>query len=1137
MSMLSRLRSDGDWQVAVVLSLSSCWLENNVIYNIECESESTSGYRLHPSNRMTKHPLLFVFWVTSWLGLRTISAQTVANPAGAKPDYSGEAFVVEQDSTRVVFENDGTSNRQSSVRVRIQSGAGVQRFGVLTFSYQKETESIAIEYVRVRKPDGAIVTTPPENVQDMAAEITRQAPFYSDLQEKHVAVKGLGAGDVLEYQAQWQVMKPLTPGQFWLSYNFSHDGIILQEQLQVSIPGERAVKWKSPGLKPAIMEEGGRRVFTWTNSNLEHKSKEQERKDQEQNAYQAVRGKYSPSQVEFSSFQSWEEVGKWYGNLQAERVKPTPEIRAKAAELTKNAADESAKARAIYNYVSGQFRYIGIAFGIGRYQPHSANEVMGNQYGDCKDKHTLLASLLEAVGIQAYPALISSSHELDPDVPSPGQFDHVISVVAQGDHVTWLDTTPEVARYGYLLSTLRDKPALVIPREKPAALITTPAQPDAKAKQTFRMQAKLDDEGTLEGKVERTIQGDDRELLVRAAFRTVPMPQWKDLVQQISYASGFAGEVSDVTAESPEKVEEAFRFSYQYTRKEYPDWTNRRISPPIPPLGLPLAEEREEKRSTPIWLGFPTEIAFESHVELPKGYSPEIPAKLDLTEDFAEYHASSAFKDGVLSTERRLVVKQQEVSVRGYEAYKKFSKAVSDDHEQYIALSTGSPTIASFQEFMRNLPYSNNADASREFNEAMSAFQKQDIRGGIAALNRAVEIDPKFTRAWLLLGQLQQFTLELDEALAAYRKAVALDSRLSVVYKILAFQLLGAKEFEGAIPVLQEFIKAVPNDSDGPANLATALTGLERYDDAVTALESAVKLRPYAPDLNERLGSAYLKVGSTDKAIIAYQKAIELDPQAVRYNNISYALGDAGRKMNLALEYGQKAVEMEEGASARVKLGSLRFEELGHSNSLAAYWDTLGWVYFRMGNFDQAERYLDAAWRLAQWGIMAGHLAQVYEQQHRNQEAKRMYRLAVYLYEEERAGETDEAEQVGNKLEALSAQDSNGETYTSGEDRDDLAEFKTLKLKQTSAKDATADFFVSLVPDPQTLAARVEDVKLTSGAEELKTAAIWLRSADFKFTFPDRGPVRIVRRGTLECYSSSGCVITLVQPNEVKSVN
>ena len=82
------------------------------------------------------------------------------------------------------------------------------------------------------------------------AEITRAAPFYSDLREKHVAVKGLRLGDVLEFSGHWHCAKPLAPGQFWYAFNFSHDAIILKQELQISVPRDRPLKWKSPDLKP-----------------------------------------------------------------------------------------------------------------------------------------------------------------------------------------------------------------------------------------------------------------------------------------------------------------------------------------------------------------------------------------------------------------------------------------------------------------------------------------------------------------------------------------------------------------------------------------------------------------------------------------------------------------------------------------------------------------------------------------------------------------------------------------------------------------------------------------------------------------------------------------------------------------------
>ncbi len=84
-----------------------------------------------------------------------------SKPDHAKADFSQEGFVVEQFSRKERFENDGTSSREETARVRIQSEVGVQRYGLLTFSYPSATGTFEIGYVRVRKPDGSVVDTPP----------------------------------------------------------------------------------------------------------------------------------------------------------------------------------------------------------------------------------------------------------------------------------------------------------------------------------------------------------------------------------------------------------------------------------------------------------------------------------------------------------------------------------------------------------------------------------------------------------------------------------------------------------------------------------------------------------------------------------------------------------------------------------------------------------------------------------------------------------------------------------------------------------------------------------------------------------------------------------------------------------------
>src|SRR5271169_516511 len=150
-----------------------------------------------------------VFSLTVALAASGAGAQTSAPTSPAKGDDSQEAAVVEEMSTKIAYENDGNSTREQSSRVHVQTDAGVKQWGLLSFPFQSATQTVEIDYVRVRKADGSTIITPPDNVQDLDAEITRSARFYSDQREKHIAVKGLGKGDLLEFEAHWRSTKPL----------------------------------------------------------------------------------------------------------------------------------------------------------------------------------------------------------------------------------------------------------------------------------------------------------------------------------------------------------------------------------------------------------------------------------------------------------------------------------------------------------------------------------------------------------------------------------------------------------------------------------------------------------------------------------------------------------------------------------------------------------------------------------------------------------------------------------------------------------------------------------------------------------------------------------------------------------------
>jgi transglutaminase-like putative cysteine protease len=115
----------------------------------------------------------------------------------------------------------------------------------------------------------------------------------------------------------------------------------------------------------------------------------------------------------------WRTIGLWMNQLEAHRPDPTPEITAKAQALTAGAPDLYTKLERITSYIQKNIRYFVVMRGIGGFQAHYAADIFRNRYGDCKDKTTLLISMLEAIGIHAYYLHVDSERGvIDPAEPS-----------------------------------------------------------------------------------------------------------------------------------------------------------------------------------------------------------------------------------------------------------------------------------------------------------------------------------------------------------------------------------------------------------------------------------------------------------------------------------------------------------------------------------------------------------------------------------------------------------------------------------------------------------------------------------------------------------------------------------------------
>jgi tetratricopeptide (TPR) repeat protein len=868
---------------------------------------------------------------------------------------------------------------------------------------------------------------------------------------------------------------------------------------------------------------------------------------------ESARGLFPPPDVQISSFQSWEEVGRWYWNLQKDRVEPTPAIRAKAAELTQGMTDDAAKLQALYGFVSTQYRYIGIAFGIGRYQPHTADDVLTNSYGDCKDKHTLLASLLQASGITLYPALISSSFKIDPDVPSPAQFDHVIGYLPQSNKdkgAIWLDTTIEVAPFGYLVPRLREKPALVMSGDKSIGLVTTPSDSPFPDTEAFKVDGKLSADGTFDAKIEDTTRGDS-EVMVRSAFRQVAQPQWKDLVQRISYGLGYSGTVNHISASTPEAIGEPFHFSYAYNRKDYPDWkSNQRFTVPGMPFFMPSVTDDAKY---PLWLGSLLDGVSDSRVELPPGYEAQTPSNVDLKYDFAEYHASYSRDKGVLIAKRHLVTKLREVPVSEFDNYRKFVKDIQDDVNQYVPTTSAGAMAASNTQDMpnvsaafspsvraiRSLPESSSSDANQLEAKARDEVAKRDLQGAVYSLQGAVAADPKFTRAWVMLGELLLTEKQVDAGMDAFRNAMAADPQEPAIPKMLGWTLMSKSELKDAISVWQDYTKAYPEDDDGPANLGSCFVQLKRYSEAAEAYEAWLKISKNPALPQARLGSVYLLAGERDKAAAAFGKLADMDPKGSTFNDAAYEMSNADLNLPLALNYATKVVRRVEEESQKTELTDLKMEDLQRVQAVAAYWDTLGWVDERMSNLEEAEQYLLAAWKVTQDGVVASHLCQVYERIHKMESAEQMCRLAVYRMSatgQSASGELmTELDEARKRLDHLTG--GAGKAKSMVETSEIVSRERTFKLPRFLPGTESAEFFVLLASDNKSKTFKVENVKFISGSDKMKFQGKQLTSIDFKVPAPSDVPTRFVRRGILGCYQYTGCSFVLLDPASVHSLN
>lgn len=1033
---------------------------------------------------------------------QTAAASATPKPANSTISYADEAAVVERDDVVYRYAQDDTGLKTETTVMRIQSSAALQSMSVLNFPYASDNQRLEIVYARVRKPDGSVVETPVSDAQDQPAQVTMIAPMYSDLHMKQLPVRSLAVGDKLEFQLRLTQRQPEIPGEFWGQENFGAGVIFLERSIELHYPKDKQVTVYSPDHKPEISEAASERVYRWTGSQLRSPSAKDDG--------DVVQDTKPP--IAWTTFPTWAAVGDWYRGLILGRDAVTPAIQAKADELTASAKTDTEKVQAIYNYVSTHNHYIGIDFGIGRYQPHLASEVMTNQYGDCKDKHTLLAALLRAKGFQVSAVLIGAGIELNEKVPMPAAFNHVITLVDVGGEKVWLDATTEVAPYRALLSMLRDKQALVIPPAGPSQLIKTPSQLPFPSVTQYEAKSDLDNAGSFKGHVELSLRGDG-EILMRAAARQVARTQWDQLSQAYSNATGANGTTSGTTLDPPDDLSGPWHMRYDYTQTPFSEWGSYKIGSMLPNINLPAVDEKYPPRKA-IELGSPQTRIAKSTIHLPAGYGADLPDAIHLKTPYGSFDKTYAVKDGSLVAEYRLETLMDKIPASDWKAYKKFVDDIGVEPwiqltgKQLHAGEKGPPPAGE-----------NNPVAAELVRQVHDAIEAKDYDLARKKSDQALAINDKQAYLWSQRGYLAGLHNDREEAAADYERELKqhpehLDQYPGLIY---AEGRAGRKDKEK--DYLLAYAKVSPSNESVILYVAGMLAYMEDESDVVSVYRSGVEGVPGSEKIKAELGIALLQSGKTGEGADTIKPVLENSSDPGVLNDASYMLATHNVELPLAERSARKAVDLLEGESRQVALDGVNAKSFQRTSLLIASWDTLGWIYFLEGKTDLAEPDVRAAWKNEASPEVGLHYGQILEKHGDQKQALQVYEMAISRLGTYPSTRVDT--ELHSRADALRKQGVKLEYWHPAQV---LQDGRTYHLPRPPELKGSGTFLA------QISATKTENVAFLSGDPALHGEAATLSGLDLGLAIPPDSHALLLRSGILFCSTEPTCEFVLTPP-------
>lgn len=636
--------------------------------------------------------------IDSWLIARSLIALscTVASSWGALPDWLQAASreplpkyaddvpaVMLRDNQITTVRNNGEVTTFYRRAYKILRPEG-RSYGRIQIYFDSETRISSLKAWSI--PGGG---SPYElGEKDSVDAILFTGNLYEDERQKVLRLPGVAPGAVIGYEYEQRRRASILQDE----WAFQQEVPVRQARLQLNLPvgWEYREVWANHAAVPP--QAGSASQVTWELRDVPRMPEERAMPP-----WQAAAGQLFLSYIRpggGNDMKSWREVGQWYAQLVADRRQSTPELRQKVAELTAAAPTTSAKIQALASFVQREVRYVAIEIGVGGYQPHPAQDVFRNRYGDCKDKATLLSAMLREIGVDSYYVLINTHRGVvKPEFASPLRFNHAIlairfpaDVPAGGligavrhsrlGQLLFFDPTSPYVPYGDLPEELQANDGLVV-GDSGGELVTLPLAPAEANRVERKFKLQLEADGSLEGEAREVLKGAPasgfREVWLNASEADRERRLKSSLGQQ-----SVPVEVRNIAVTDLDLPEADPALTYQVRLPKY-----ARTAGSLVLLRAALGDWADDvmergERSQPLTFPAAAQRAEILEVALPEEYVvDEIPAPVEADIGIASYTSKTEMDGRVLRYTRKLEIKEVFVNVDRLTELKRFYRQIS----------------------------------------------------------------------------------------------------------------------------------------------------------------------------------------------------------------------------------------------------------------------------------------------------------------------------------------------------------------------------------------------------------------------------------------------------------------------------